>query len=113
MEGVDILSEQVIYSSKVLVALIGIFAFIGTLIFFVAFINSKRNVALSINLVCMIVCFITFLTLAIIDGSTNHLKNYGHTEYKVTINDSVSMNEFLNKYEILDQDGKIFTVKEK
>ena len=33
--------------------------------------------------------------------------------YKVTIDDSVSMNDFLDKYEILDQEGKIYTVKEK
>ena len=36
-----------------------------------------------------------------------------HIEYKVTIDDSVSMNEFLDKYEIIDQEGKIYTVKEK
>ena len=35
------------------------------------------------------------------------------TRYKVTIDDSVSMNEFLDKYEILDQEGKIYTVKER
>ena len=35
------------------------------------------------------------------------------TRYKVTIDDSVSMNEFLEKYEILDQEGKIYTVKER
>lgn len=33
--------------------------------------------------------------------------------YKVTISDEVSMNEFMNKYEILNQDGKIYTVKER
>ena len=33
--------------------------------------------------------------------------------YKVIIDDSVSMNEFLDKYEILDQEGKIYTVKER
>ena len=33
--------------------------------------------------------------------------------YKVTIDDSVSMNEFLDKYEIIDQEGKIYTVKER
>ena len=33
--------------------------------------------------------------------------------YKVTIEDSVSMNEFLDKYEILNQEGKIYTVKER
>ena len=37
----------------------------------------------------------------------------GKYEYKVVIDDSVSMNEFLDKYEILDQEGKIYTVKEK
>ena len=35
------------------------------------------------------------------------------TTYKVTIDDSVSMNEFLDKYEIIDQEGKIYTVKER
>lgn len=33
--------------------------------------------------------------------------------YKVTISDEVSMNEFMGKYEILNQDGKIYTVKER
>lgn len=35
------------------------------------------------------------------------------TQYKITIDDSVSMTEFLDKYEILDQDGKIYTVRER
>ena len=35
------------------------------------------------------------------------------THYKVTIDDSVSMSEFMDKYEILDQEGKIYTVREK
>ena len=35
------------------------------------------------------------------------------TEYKVTISDEVLMNEFLEKYEIIKQEGKIFTIKEK
>lgn len=32
--------------------------------------------------------------------------------YKVTISDEVSMNEFTNRYEILEQEGRIYTVKE-
>lgn len=35
------------------------------------------------------------------------------TQYKVTIDDSVSLNEFLDKYEIIDQEGKIYTIREK
>ena len=32
------------------------------------------------------------------------------THYQVIVNDSVSMNDFLDKYEIVDTEGKIFTV---
>ena len=35
------------------------------------------------------------------------------THYKVTISDEVHMNDFLERYEILDQEGKIYTVRER
>ena len=35
------------------------------------------------------------------------------THYKVTISDEVKMTEFLEKYEIVDTDGRIYTIKEK
>lgn len=35
------------------------------------------------------------------------------TQYKVTISDEVSINEFLERYEIIDQEGKIYTVRER
>lgn len=38
--------------------------------------------------------------------------NY-ETQYKCIISNEVSMNEFTEKYEIIDQDGKIYTVREK
>ena len=34
-------------------------------------------------------------------------------QYKVTISDEVSMNDFLDRYEIIDQEGKIYTVRER
>ena len=33
--------------------------------------------------------------------------------YKVIVSDTVSINEFYERYEVLEQDGKIFTIKEK
>lgn len=33
--------------------------------------------------------------------------------YKVIISDTVSLNEFYDKYEVLEQDGKIFTIMER
>lgn len=35
------------------------------------------------------------------------------TQYKVTISDEIPMNEFVDKYEIIDQEGKIYTVRER
>ena len=35
------------------------------------------------------------------------------TYYKVTIDESVSMIEFNEKYEVLEQEGKIYTVRER
>ena len=35
------------------------------------------------------------------------------THYQVTVNNSVSMNEFQNKYEIIEVEGKIYTVRER
>ena len=37
----------------------------------------------------------------------------GETHYEVTIDDSVSMSEFDEKYEIIEQRGEIYTVKER
>ena len=35
------------------------------------------------------------------------------THYQVTVDNSVSMNEFQDKYEIIEVEGKIYTVKER
>ena len=36
-----------------------------------------------------------------------------YTQYQVTISDNVNFNEFNNKYKIISQDGKIYTVEER
>lgn len=35
------------------------------------------------------------------------------THYQVTVDNSVSMNEFQNKYEIIEVEGKIYTIHER
>lgn len=46
-------------------------------------------------------------------GAVFEIPKTYETQYKVIISDEVPMNEFLEKYEIVDQEGKIYTVKEK
>ena len=41
---------------------------------------------------------------------TDELK---YVKYQVTVSNAVSLNEVMDKYEIIDQEGKIYTVKER
>lgn len=38
---------------------------------------------------------------------------YSHEEYKVIIDDSVSLNDFYEKYEVISREGEIYTVIER
>lgn len=51
--------------------------------------------------------------LGIVVGATTGEPIEYETQYKVTIDDTVSMNEFIEKYEIVGQEGKIYTVRER
>ena len=70
---------------------------------------------------CMVERIITFmLTTSLLGGFLGLLARFSFStptkyeaHYKITIDDSVSMNEFLENYEILDQEGKIYTVRER
>lgn len=46
-------------------------------------------------------------------GFANGTPTHYVPTYKVVISDEVSMNEFTERYEILEQEGKIYTVKER
>ena len=56
----------------------------------------------------LIIC----VALSIVCGCLIPEKKY-ETHYQVTVDDSVSMNEFQNKYEIIEVEGKIYTVRER
>ena len=40
-------------------------------------------------------------------------KTYNITNYKVTFSDEISFNEVVEKYDIIDQEGLIYTITEK
>lgn len=51
--------------------------------------------------------------LGVVFGVGESIPTEYETQYKVIISDEVSMNEFTEKYEIIEQDGKIYTVAER
>ena len=110
MNGVEILSSETIYNT-ILPGWCGAIAFMATIALCVcACVCADRRKNTSVIICCALVAVsIIVMTLSL----SSNKNNISHIEYKVTIDDSVSMNEFLDKYEILDQEGKIYTVKER
>lgn len=58
--------------------------------------------------VFLIICVILSIVCGCLTPKEKH-----ETRYQVTVDDSVSMNEFQDKYEIIEIEGKIYTVKER
>ena len=115
MQGVEILtSAQVVTETAWNQTAFWITAIIIFVIFFIAGIFMSCN---EMEFTPLVVCIITGAMMGCIlgfpmgfafDTPTAH-----ETQYKVTISDQVSMTEFLEHYEVIDQDEKIFTVREK
>ena len=117
MNGVEILSQETIYETTYPWWFILIFAGIGLIVGIIIMIINYLDYEMFDP--TLLILTGGFVIIGLIFGmliaeNTNHeTDTVDHIEYKVTIDDSVSMNEFLDKYEILDQEGKIYTVKEK
>jgi hypothetical protein len=110
MAGVEILASEPIYNAALpdFVVFLGLFCMLTCGVLAILFYCDFEPMAGTICAIIAIMGAITFF-YGMFGGSTN----VDYIEYKVTIDDSVSMNDFLDKYEILDQEGKIYTVKER
>lgn len=110
MNGVEILSSETVYNPILPEYWLGIglgCAFIFVIIMAFCFANEH----IILGFICMILS-VSFIFIGSLGGICRKT-DIDHIEYKVTIDDSVLMNEFLDKYEILGQEGKIYTVKER
>ena len=64
-------------------------------------------------LFCITIGLIVGALFGALFGCVNQTPVDYETQYKVSISDEVSINEFSEKYEIIEQDGKIYTVRER
>ena len=110
MNGVEILSTTTIYNTVLPEYWLGIGLVVGF-----AFVACMAACFASNRIIAGLICIALALGSGIVGslGGTYSKTDINHIEYKVTIDDSVSMNEFLDKYEIIDQEGKIYTIKER
>lgn len=112
MEGIDILNKTEIMTTPFLANLL-FFLFIilflaGFCIFiYGAYVSSLVPIIISI---AMISVSIFFLWQACLKEST---ESTGRYRYEVTIDDSVSFLDLQEKYDVIEQNGKIWTLEDK
>ena len=116
MTGVEVLSSEKIVAATNF-NWIGFWITIGIVCIVSVFIgiisgSINNDMMLGLGVFLMSFIFLSAIMGITIGYGTGKPTKY-ETYYKVTINNSVSMNEFMDKYEILDQEGKIYTVKER
>ena len=116
MAGVEILATEEVavawasWNWKGFLSVVGLCFLVAIVAGILASISDDWELGVTIFLVVFIAGSALFGTL--VGCATGEPIEY-ETQYKVVIDDSVSMNEFTEKYEIIDQDGKIYTVREK
>lgn len=103
IEGIKVLSMNELTDPSIAAFVIVFLIFSGLSI--VAGINSDSGLI-------AIMILIAGLFFAVICSGAIGEPNGKH-EYKVLIDDSVSMNELMEKYEIVDEEGLIYTIKER
>lgn len=116
MTGVEILAIEEVaiawasWNWKGFLSVVGLVFLVAAIVSILVSVSDDWGLGIGIFFVVFVVGGALFGTLV---GRTTGEPTEYETQYKVIIDDSVSMNEFLEKYEIIDQDGKIYTVREK
>ena len=116
MSGVEFLATEEVavawasWNWKGFLLTVGLCLLVGIIAGILTGASDGWELGVTIFLIVFIVGSALFGTM--VGCSTGEPTEY-ETQYKVVIDDSVSMNEFTEKYEIIDQEGKIYTVREK
>lgn len=119
MEGVIVLAEEIVYSYNLFTT------FISILFIALAFIGIPVSIAIILSGIEVHdpawVLGIFLAPISIFAGifgffcynKAEETKTINYVKQKVIVEDTVQINDFLEHYEILDQDGKIYIVRER
>lgn len=112
IDGVTILATSVVTMTNpvmnIFLIALGIIAGLGFLLFILGLITDCLGIG-STGMISFATAFIFLIICIPIDFATQ-VPDYN--TYEVILNDSVSMNEFMSTYEVLEQRGQIYVVKE-
>lgn len=113
LQGIEVVNKVEIvetvnkYSSCVLITFIFILASLMIAPIFIHYKKKSLTIMMFNMFILNLVLFIVFSCIG------NHEVPTGDYQYEVTIDKSVSMIEFHEKYELIKIDGDIYTIREK
>lgn len=111
IEGVTILNESAVGPAGPIIAASLLFV---VMLFLIAFTKSAFEQGEIIAGICLIlISLLAFGGIIAITCEVIDRVQQPRPIYQVTIDDSVSFNELYNNYEILDQEGQIYEIREK
>lgn len=115
MQGVEILTQAQVatewaFNWTAFWIAFGIIAFV---VFICGLAYLSDDICLPIVIANFIISLIAGTLLGVFIGVIGERPTAYETQYKVTISDEVSMTDFYECYEVIEQDGKIFTMREK
>ena len=114
MAGINVLAEEAITISQYSFAWNGwtIFCYIMAMCFviFTIALIADRDITCILAGVFAMFMFVLGTGIANIKGEE---KVYDHSEYLVTIDETVSFSEFNQKYEVIEQNGELYRIKER
>ena len=107
IDGITILDTTSVWiCDSILFDIFIIVACVSAMLLFLSLVEGDEAVII----ICLLVAFIVFSALASAvykaNGKTVH-------EYKVTISDTVSFKDIYGKYEIINQEGDLYTIRER
>lgn len=109
MEGLEVLSVKDGSNPVLLSIFLGVLCFIVIVLSIYIVVCAIKESSFGGAIIGLVFLGISILlSWIVIDDSINSAPTY-----KVLVSDSVSMNEFYGKYEILSVEGKIYTIKPK
>lgn len=116
MNGVEILNQTNVYCVEgkiwVFLLLLGFGLIIGLIYAILEWHDLGFNATgiANIGIGLLFGLFLGIMGYIVTIDTTDELS---HVEYKIIVSDEVSFIDFMEKYEILDQEGQIYTVKER
>ena len=117
IEGVVVLNKIAEYKevSETIYALVILAVAVGASAIMIGLFDMDDGYSYSCGLIKLIVGIILLIlgTIGLVYAKTIGEKPTGKYQYQVTIDDTVVMSEFYDKYEVIEVEGKIYTIREK